>query len=546
VAEPPAARHVPEPAPTAPLVPPPGWLRDAVPVREGCGARYLLLVTGLAALLRLWRLDGMSLWVDEVFTWNIVAPERGHAFGEAILAAYQGPLFHAAAWLGLRWQETSLMLRLPSALAGVAAVPLFGVLVARLWDRRTGRLAALLLALSPFAVWYAQEGRGYSFLILFAIAAGLVLLASLERGPTAGRAAALVVLTFAGLTSNLAFLFLLAAFAATVPLAARPRTARAWSLWAIGLGGGVVLALPWLLAAAGVWEVGRVLPGAVTGDALRGETTFTPWALPFSGHAFFYGFSLGPSLAELHGTDRLAVVRGHLPLLVPAGLLAGAALAWGLATLDRRRWPLLLWIAVPLAAAVLLAVRNVKPFNVRYVAAAFPWVLALAAAGVCRAPRVPRIVLGAGLCALLLASLGGHFLVGRYQKEDVRGALAAIAAAPGPVRPLLVPAVGTVVRHYWRGTGPVLAIGDEPLIRDRDQADEIVARRLAGHDAVWVVWARTWYLDPHGHLAAALQRHGTLERLHAGPGVTVDLWQRRPGVPPEPSAADGDATGEGT
>ena len=40
---------------------------------------------------------------------------------------------------------------------------------------------------------------------------------------------------------------------------------------------------------------------------------------------------------------------------------------------------LLLWILVPLVCVTLLALRNVKPFNVRYVAPAFPWVLAIAA-----------------------------------------------------------------------------------------------------------------------------------------------------------------------
>ena len=40
---------------------------------------------------------------------------------------------------------------------------------------------------------------------------------------------------------------------------------------------------------------------------------------------------------------------------------------------------------VVLAGVVLLAVRNIKPFNVRYAAAAFPWVMLLLAANrICR------------------------------------------------------------------------------------------------------------------------------------------------------------------
>jgi hypothetical protein len=511
------------------LVPPAGWVEPRTDRDAGPGAGYLLLVTALAALLRLWQLDGMSLWIDEIMTWNLVAPGRGLDFVDQMLAAYQGPLYPAVVWPLLRWEESAVMLRLPAAVAGIVAVPLLGVFAARLWGRRTGRLAALLLALSPFAVWYAQEGRGYSFAILWAIAAGLVMLAALERGPSAGRMAALLLVGFLGVTSNNSFLFLLLAFGVTVLCVARPRRWREWGGWAVGLGGGVVLALPWLLAAAGIWELGRVLPGAETGDALRGETTFTYWALPFAAHAFVYGFSLGPSLTELHGADRLAIVRQHAPLLTVGALLAGAAFLASLRRLGRRRWILLLWIAVPVALVVLLAVRNIKPFNVRYLAVAFPWVLLLIAAGIAGTGRRVRLLLGGGLCVLCLIALAGHFLDERHAKEDIRGAVAAIAASARPERPLLVPASAPVVRHYWQGQSPVLGMYGEPVIGDPSLADAVLRRHLAGLDEAWIVWARSWDRDPHHLLPAALRRQGSLERIHTGPQVAVDLWRRSPG-----------------
>ncbi len=269
-----------------------------------------MVVTGLALLLRLIRLDGMSLWIDEIFTHELVAPGGpGDNFVARILDAYQGPLYHAAVWPLLRIQDSAFMLRLPSALAGTLAVPLLGMFTARLWGRPAGRLAALLLALSPFAVWYAQEARGYSFMILFAVASGLLLLTMLEEGPTLGRSLGLALLLFGGLGSNFSFVFLVLAYGVTVLAVATPRDARTILLWALAFGGGCLLAAPWLLKAAGIWEVGRVVPGAVTGEALRGETTFNVMGLPFTAYALYYGFSLGPSLAELHGPDRLGALR---------------------------------------------------------------------------------------------------------------------------------------------------------------------------------------------------------------------------------------------
>jgi len=503
------------------------WLEPADPVAATPGVRYLMLVGSLALVLRLWRLDAMSLWVDEVFTWELVAPGRGFRFVPHILAAYQGPLYHAAVWPLVRLQDSAFLLRLPAAVAGVLAVPCLGVFTARLWGRQAGRLAALLLAVSPFAIWYSQEARGYSFLILFAVAAGIVLVDALRLGITRGRAVALALLGFGGLGSNFAFVFLLAAFALTVAAIARPQRPGQWLWWAIACGGGFVLAAPWLLEAAGIWEVGRVIPGTATGEALRGSTTFDPWALPFTGFALFYGFSLGPSLADLHGADPLAAVRANLPVIGAGVVAAAAALLPALARLDRRRWVVALWVVVPLLGVVLLAVRNVKPYNVRYAATVFPWLLALTAAGIGRYGRRGRAIVSVALLALCGASLAGYYGQDRYAKEDVRGAVAALDPREAPGRPILAPTVGPVVRHYWRGRGPVLGCWDEPQVRDAAMADRLVARQLGDHDSAWIVTARPWFQDPQRLLPDALARAGTLERIHDGPGVAVDLWRRR-------------------
>ena len=514
------------------LTPTPGWLTDGDEPAASPGSSYLLLVTVLAAVLRLFHLDDMSLWIDEVFTWELVAPGRGLEFVEQILAAYQGPLYHAAAWPLVRLADTEFMLRLPAAIAGTLAVPLLGFLAARLWDRTTGRLAALLLALSPFGVWYAQEARGYSFLIFFAVAAGLVMVTALRRGPGWGRMVLLALLVFAGLASNFAFLFLLAAFGMTVLLLARPRDRRSWLQWCLGLGGGVVLALPWLLEAAGIWEVGRVVPGVATGLALRGESTFHPGALPFTGFTLFNGFSLGPSLAELHEADRLAVIRRHAPAIVLGTIPAAVAMVAALGRLRRGRWVLMLWILIPLAGVALLAVRNIKPYNVRYAAAALPWVLALAAAGAGGLRGYWRPLVSGLLCLVFLVSLGGYYLSPEYAKADVRAAMASLQGRQD-AGPILVPTVGPVVRYYGQGDRVVLGCWDESTVTTAAAADALVARQLAGHDGAWVIWARSWYLDPQHLLPGALTRAGSLERTFDGDGVAVDRWQRRPGATPE-------------
>ena len=508
------------------LVPPADWLHGGRSPDTAAGAGYLALVTALALALRLLRLDGMSLWVDEMFTWDLVAPGRDLRFFEQILAAYQGPLYHAAVWPLVRLGDPGVMLRLPAALAGAAAVPLIGALTASLWGRSSGRLAALLLAVNPFAIWYAQEGRGYAFVLLFAAAGGLVMVQAARGGMTGRRAVLLALLGFGGLGGNFSFLFLLAAFALTVPLVARPAAPRQWLVWAAGLGGGVLLALPWLLEAAGIWEVGRVVPGAATGEALRGASTFHPGAVPFALFALVNGFTLGPSLADLHGGDPWAAVTAEWPAIVLGTVPVAVALLLSLRRLDRGRWAMLLWIVVPLACVVLLAMRNIKPFNVRYVAAAQPWLLVLAAAGVGALRGRRHAALAVVLLGVSLWSTGSYFLDDRYAKEDIRGAVAAMHERGGADLPVLAPGVGPVVRYYREDGGEVLGCWDEPTVAGREEARALVARQLGRYDEAWVLSARAWYLDPAGHLPAALAEAGALERVFAGPGVTLDHWRR--------------------
>jgi hypothetical protein len=510
-------------------LPPPGWVEadpDATPIGHP-GWLYLLLMTALACVLRFWRLDGPSLWVDELMTWRMSAPGQQLAFWQQVRDAIHGPVYVAAVWPLLRYADTEFLLRLPAAIAGVATVPLFGSVAGRLVPRTDARLATLLLALSPFHVWYSQEARGYAFAVFFTVVLVALYLAAREHGLTPAKGAGLAVIAALGIGSNTSVLIFWAVLVLTAALGVgwRPPALAAWAgVFLLGC----LLASPWLGRALGIWEVGRVVPGAGLGEALRGTTTFSPLALPFTGFAFFFGFSLGPSLAELHRPDRVEIVASYWPLLALCGLVVGVPLLNGLIHWRRRHALVLFWIVLPLAAIVLLAVRNVKPYNVRYACIVLPWILLVAARGLATLPRRLGMVWTAALVVLTLTSLGGYYFADRYQKEDIRAAAAYIAASSAPDDAVLVPVVTAVFRYYHAGDGPVLATWGVDRLDNLEEARALVASRLAGRTAVWIVLAREWFLDPRGWLPEALAEAGRLRAAAAFPGVRVLRWERRP------------------
>lgn len=186
--------------------------------------RAVIVFTAIAALLRLYGLSTESLWLDEGTTvWRIA---RGYAsmFFDWDDAT-QGPLYYVAlkAWCGLVG-TTEFALRLPSAILGVITVPLVYRLGRRLFGTATGVLAALLLAINPFAIHYSQEARPYALFLLLSVVSVGYLLRLCERYARRDAAAYVIASTAAFYTHAFAP-FLLLTHGAIV-LAARSRGPR--------------------------------------------------------------------------------------------------------------------------------------------------------------------------------------------------------------------------------------------------------------------------------------------------------------------------------
>lgn len=509
------------------LVPPAQWMRSPDNPKRTPPWTFVVVITVLAGALRLLWLTKQSLWVDELLTWQAIRPGGSLGFVEQFLDTIQGPLYLAVVWPLLNWQDSALMMRLPAAMAGIATIPVFAVLASRLVNRQAAFLSTLLLALNPFHIWYSQEGRGYAFLMLWAVVTGLFYVNMVRRKPTwrqalgFGLAGGLMVL------SNMSGVFLLLAMALTLLTCHRPLgMGRASWWWCLAFGLAGLIAAPWLLKASGIWAVERVVPGAATGLALRGETTFSPLAVPYAIFTFFFGYSFGPSLRQLHQPDRLAVLMTYAPLLVAGFGVVALAVAPVVTRFNRHRAALLIWIVVPVVLLAVLASRNVKPWNPRYVAVVLPWIILLTGIGLSRWRQAWGLSVSVALMGLTMWSLLGYFQNDDYAKADLRAAATINQEMVLTSQPILVPGVTGVYNYYDRGRHRLIdSYGRAPL-SDAAAADSYLREVLAGLDRVQVVLAREWYFDPHGLLVPALSRLGRLQLQNELPGVLNYSWQR--------------------
>ncbi|MCA8956361.1 MAG: glycosyltransferase family 39 protein [Planctomycetes bacterium] len=145
---------------------------------------YLLAMTVLAATLRLYRLDQWSLWIDEAHTFrDVIAPSD--VFWQSGVSKYPlsfALLRGAVHWFGLAATDLSEgVLRLPAVFFGIASVPLIAVVSRGIVGRRAALLAGLLLAMSPWHIYWSQNARFYSIVMFFCLAAMGALYHGLER-----------------------------------------------------------------------------------------------------------------------------------------------------------------------------------------------------------------------------------------------------------------------------------------------------------------------------------------------------------------------------
>ena len=134
-------------------------------------SRVFWVVAGLtaaAAALRFATLGVQSYHHDEVVTATRILPSSfWHAMDAVGYSESAPPLYYALAWLWTQVTGTGEVgLRSLSALAGVATVPVSYLIGAELRDRAAGVAAAALVAANPMLLWYSQEARAYSLLVL--------------------------------------------------------------------------------------------------------------------------------------------------------------------------------------------------------------------------------------------------------------------------------------------------------------------------------------------------------------------------------------------
>jgi 4-amino-4-deoxy-L-arabinose transferase-like glycosyltransferase len=210
----------------------------------------LAALTLLAAVLRLSTLGLQGFWFDEAYTpLHVLHPSLFTTLEWVPKTENTPPLWYLIEWFDYRLLGSGeYALRLPSAIAGIALVPVAWRIGLELADRAAAIACAALVAVGPLFVWYSQEARAYG---LFMFTSGLALLAFVRvlREPSGRRLALFWLAGSLMLLSHYFGAFVLAGMAAW--LLADPRTRRPSLPALLGLAAVALALVPLVLAQGG-------------------------------------------------------------------------------------------------------------------------------------------------------------------------------------------------------------------------------------------------------------------------------------------------------
>ncbi len=478
-------------------------------------------------------LTAESLWLDEVssiFNAQLPAPQ----VVQAAAADTHPPLYYLLLHVtikilfgdqALSGSPGEFVARLPSAAAALLSVAVMlplgkrslrGVPVgATHLPGIVGLMAALLLALSTYERWYAQEARMYAQLTLGGILSTYLLLRALDQ--RAWRAwLVYAAVAVAGLYTHYYFLMVLLfqnvfVVGWLVVQARRERSASGAMRWLVTQG--IILAafVPWLPTL--LTQVGR-------------------------GEGLWIALAVGrPGLSDLVYTAKLytGIPSVGPALLSGAGyLLAGGLGLWGMWQVRRREWRRAvvlasLYFLIPVGTAFLVS--QWRPiFAQRYVLLALPGWCLLVALGLGALPSLTlrRLALAA-LAVLMVANVTVQALTPENPPWRDVAAWVKTQARPGDFA-VFIPS------FHWRPfvyyAGRAVDYQDE-LWLPNDDLDwrAQFAEAAAGHRRIWLIWWRAHWGDPDGRVQAMLAQQGQLVTERQFPGIDlVQLYDLQGGA----------------
>jgi uncharacterized membrane protein len=429
----------------------------------------------LGAALRLWGYNRLSLWLDEGFSLLYSKQSWSTTIG---LDGFYSP--HPTLYFTLI-KVANLVLsdatagRAVAVLCGVLAVPVFFMLARRILEPTAALIATLVFTLSPIHIYYSQEARMYSLVVLAVTTSFLALVAylqTLHRGWAVLYGLSLAVAVYADYSS----LFVLGPQAAALAIQVWRYRRRTIPLIIAG-GAAAIAYLPWLPQ---VWDsVNSANEDERRADYLgAGFKRIMTIVLRITGISSDSSGAYFPSLEETPW-DRLHAIQPAILLVMAPVVALGIAGLW-------KRWTALAVVGAFFGCIVVAVIASLASpgFAERTIlSAVVGWALLLGAAfnGPINRQRTPLAAISLlavlGLCLGTIQNIHESAIKQRW--DDAVADLTTVSTTDFPVITYSYGAVAdTLVEAYepgLLGSMRVITVRDGEL--ERTLSNDVIPRK---------------------------------------------------------------------
>ncbi len=480
----------------------------------------LLLILMLGFALRVYRLEGHDIWGDEA--WSITV--AGWPLSEVVSAKAETnpPLYHLLLFLAVRlvgWSPFAV--RFLSVWSGTLTIALLYRLGREVVERWAGMGAALIGALSPFLVYYAQEARMYGVALALSTASLLVFVL-LYKGQHAAERLSVAWWVLYGISSLAAVYTHYYAFAVL--------SAEAIFITAMAL---------WSACRTSRFTIGRILrPWLATWGTMA--LLFAPW--PFI-HVRFLESKAGSRFGEwtlaalvriarrtllAYGTGTTMPTGGHWYGWAIAGL-AGWGAIWLAWRARKTREAILLSLVIVVGLIFAWAVNPIMPFFwERYLLVCAPAFLLLVAVGVGGLGELWRPAAALALLLVFVAStisLRHYYFDPAYAKGGYGHLMADLSSRAQPDDLILLnnPLQKSLYDYYGPKKMRSVILPRDALMDD-EHTDRMLSELTRGYRRVWLVeYGDAREYDPRHRARAWLGQHGSraFHRTYTGCGVAL-------------------------
>ena len=140
-------------------------MKEEIEIDELASWLAIIFITMLGGWLRVLLLANKGMWLDETFSVWVANHSIADMLQWIARIDQHPPLYYLLLhyWI-MHYGASPYNVRLFSALLGTAAIPIIFLIGKRIFGTVTGLIAAILLALSLFHIYFAQETRMYTLL----------------------------------------------------------------------------------------------------------------------------------------------------------------------------------------------------------------------------------------------------------------------------------------------------------------------------------------------------------------------------------------------